>query len=133
MSPRLFTPSSVVVPQISPLTHYRVFGRIRDEHDDLDLSRSFFIRLFYEDFAGDPRDVEAGFLKSQLLVMVRKHSLLPIYFCWSLSHSSSYTRLSSHRRHHRTRHWREAVLKRIIQTRVPFEVRLRPFSVWRIK
>ena len=113
--------------------YYRTFARIRDEHEDLDLSQSFFIRLFYEDFIGDPLNVEAGFLKSQLLVMVRKHSLLPVYFRWSLSHSSSYTRLSSRRRHHRTRHWREAVPRRIIQTRAPFEVRLLPFSVWRVK
>ena len=58
--------------------YYRTFARIRDEHEDLDLSQSFFIRLFYEDFIGDPLNVEAGFLKSQLLVMVRKHSILPV-------------------------------------------------------
>ncbi|KAK7689423.1 hypothetical protein QCA50_007215 [Cerrena zonata] len=46
------------------------FRRIRDPTDTLDLRSSFFARLFYPDFTGNRENVKAGFLRSQLLVLL---------------------------------------------------------------
>ena len=62
-----------------PILCASIRAKIRDEVDGYSASVDYWLRCLYEGEKGNPEDVEKGFLKSELLVKVRRiTAIVPI-------------------------------------------------------